>query len=95
MVLFEVDPSIIKPGWIPFVITVGLGIVIFLLYLSMKHQMAKIQVPPAAGPVKFARRDPEIDMRRDATFRSGAGMTSRQRVRNERTKRRRSGHDAG
>ncbi len=45
MFLLDLDPNIVKPGWTPLVITVVLGVVLVLLYLSMKRQVRRISVP--------------------------------------------------
>lgn len=47
MTLFEIDPNVVKPGWTPLLIIVGLACVMVLLYLSMRRQFKKIH---AAGP---------------------------------------------
>jgi hypothetical protein len=45
MILLELDPDVVKPGWTPLIITVLLGIAMVLLYLSMRRQFRKISVP--------------------------------------------------
>lgn len=42
MILFEIDPNIVKPGWTPLLITIALAGVMVLLYLSMRRQFRKI-----------------------------------------------------
>lgn len=55
MMLLEVDPNLVRPGWTPLVVVVLLGIVLFLLGRSMLKQFGRIDVPadheadPAAG----------------------------------------------
>lgn len=48
MTLFEIDPNVVKPGWTPLLIIIGLACVMVLLYLSMRRQFKKIHA--AAGP---------------------------------------------
>ena len=59
MVLFDLDPNVVRPGWTPLLITLGLGVIIVLLFRSMRRQFRRIDVsqsqpsvvdPPAAGP---------------------------------------------
>jgi hypothetical protein len=45
MMLLELDPDVVKPGWTPLIITVLLAIVVVLLYFSMRRQFRKISVP--------------------------------------------------
>ena len=45
MILLEVDPDLVKPGWTPLIITVLLGIAVVLLYFSMRRQFRKISIP--------------------------------------------------
>jgi len=45
MTLLEVDPNLVRPGWIPLLIIALLGLVMVLLYLSMRRQFRKINVP--------------------------------------------------
>jgi len=45
MMLFEVDPNLVRPGWTPLLVLVLLGIVLFLLGRSMLKQFGKIDVP--------------------------------------------------
>lgn len=41
-VLLDLDPNVVKPGWTPLLITVGLAAVIVLLFLSMRRQFRRI-----------------------------------------------------
>jgi hypothetical protein len=63
MILLELDPDVVKPGWTPLIITLLLGIAMVLLFLSMRKQFRKINIPgekadeepptpedPSAGP---------------------------------------------
>jgi hypothetical protein len=56
MILLEIDPNWVKPGWTPLIITVLLAAVLVLLFLSMRKQFGKINVPEDR-----AAEDQEID----------------------------------
>jgi hypothetical protein len=45
MILLEVDPNVVKPGWMPLIITLLLLGAMVLLYLSMRKQFRKIRTP--------------------------------------------------
>ena len=45
MILLEVDPDVVKPGWTPLIITLLLGVAMVLLFLSMRRQFRKISIP--------------------------------------------------
>ncbi|HJY45294.1 MAG TPA: hypothetical protein VJ301_11780 [Propionibacteriaceae bacterium] len=45
MILLEVDPNVVKPGWTPLVITLLLLGAMVFLYLSMRKQFRKIRTP--------------------------------------------------
>jgi hypothetical protein len=47
MILLQLDPDLVKPGWTPLIITLLLGVAVFLLFLSMRRQFSKISVPHA------------------------------------------------
>lgn len=47
MIFLEIDPNVVKPGWIPLLITIALAIVMVFLFISMRHQMRKISAPYA------------------------------------------------
>jgi hypothetical protein len=64
MMLLDIDPNVVKPGWTPLIITILLAVTMVLLYISMRRQFRKIHLPdeqastssdPAAAP--SARRD--------------------------------------
>lgn len=42
MFLLELDPNIVKPGWTPFLITIGLAAVMYLLFRSMRRQFRRV-----------------------------------------------------
>lgn len=54
LTLLELDPNIVKPGWTPLLITVALGAVIVLLFISLRKQFRKIEknfpMPEASQP---------------------------------------------
>ena len=43
MILLDVDPNLIKPGWTAFLVVILLGIAMVFLYLSMRKQFRKIR----------------------------------------------------
>ena len=45
MILLEVDPSVVKPGWMLLLIILLLPGAMVLLYLSMRKQFRKIRTP--------------------------------------------------
>jgi hypothetical protein len=45
MILLEVDPDLVKPGWTPLIITLLLGVAVALLFVSMRRQFRKISIP--------------------------------------------------
>jgi hypothetical protein len=45
MMLLDIDPNLVKPGWTPLLITIVLAAIMVLLFLSMRRQFAKINVP--------------------------------------------------
>ena len=45
MILLDVDPSVVQPGWTPLFITLLLGAAMVFLYLSMRKQFRKIRTP--------------------------------------------------
>jgi hypothetical protein len=45
MILLQLDPDLVKPGWTPLIITLLLGVAVFLLFLSMRRQFRKISIP--------------------------------------------------
>lgn len=50
LVLLEVDPNLVRPGWTPLVVVVLLGIALFFLGRSMLRQFRKIDVPADSAP---------------------------------------------
>ena len=45
MILLEVDPNVVKPGWTPLLVTLLLLGAMVFLYLSMRRQFRKIRTP--------------------------------------------------
>ncbi len=67
MILLELDPDVVKPGWTPLIVTVLLGIALVLLFFSMRRQFRKISIPREDEVDDGARRPPPPDARRRAT----------------------------
>jgi protein-S-isoprenylcysteine O-methyltransferase Ste14 len=44
MLFLDLDPNVVKPGWIPLIITILLALALVLLYLSMRRQFRKITI---------------------------------------------------
>jgi len=42
MLLLELDPNVVKPGWIPLLITIGLALVMVLLFRSMRRHFRRV-----------------------------------------------------
>lgn len=51
VVLLDIDPNVVKPGWTPLLITVAIAGAMVLLFLSMRRQFRKIN---AAGALPTA-----------------------------------------
>ncbi|QDP97912.1 hypothetical protein FOE78_20160 [Microlunatus elymi] len=45
MIVLDIDPNVVKPGWTPLIITILLAAAIALLMISMRRQMRKVTVP--------------------------------------------------
>ncbi len=67
MILLELDPDLVKPGWTPLIVTLLLGVAVVLLFFSMRRQFRKISIPrtdqtdeapPAATPETPTREEP-------------------------------------
>ncbi len=52
-VLLELDPNIVKPGWTPLLITIGIALVMVLLFRSMRAQFRRVDdnFPEPEAPV--------------------------------------------
>jgi hypothetical protein len=44
LALLDLDPNIVRPGWIPLLITIGLAAVMVLLFFSLRKQFRRIDV---------------------------------------------------
>ncbi|HEY5820580.1 MAG TPA: hypothetical protein VIT20_01300 [Propionibacteriaceae bacterium] len=42
VVLLDIDPNVVKPGWTPLLITIGIAGAMVLLFFSMRRQFRKI-----------------------------------------------------
>ena len=58
MMLLEVDPNLVRPGWTPLVVVVLLGIVLFFLGRSMTKQFGRIDVPADHEPDPASASEP-------------------------------------
>jgi hypothetical protein len=45
MILLDVDPNVVQPGWTPLFVTLLLAAAMVFLYLSMRKQFRKIRTP--------------------------------------------------
>jgi hypothetical protein len=45
MILLDLDPSVVKPGWTPLIITILLAAAVALLMISMRRHMRRVSVP--------------------------------------------------
>jgi hypothetical protein len=45
MILLDIDPNLVKPGWTPLIILIVLAVVMALLFVSMRRQFRKIDLP--------------------------------------------------
>jgi hypothetical protein len=48
MILLDVDPNIVKPGWTPLFVVLLLAVALVFLYFSMRKQFRKIRIPDDA-----------------------------------------------
>ena len=76
-ILLELDPNIVKPGWTPLLITIGIALAMVLLFRSMRRQFRRVDEnfpepprptvgtgTPPSGPaddVRVIDDDPDID----------------------------------
>lgn len=42
LIALDIDPNVVKPGWTPLLITVGLALVMVGLFISMRRQFRRI-----------------------------------------------------
>jgi hypothetical protein len=45
MILLDVDPSAVRPGWTALIVVLLLAVAMVFLYLSMRKQFRKIRTP--------------------------------------------------
>ncbi|QGN33498.1 hypothetical protein [Microlunatus sp. Gsoil 973] len=92
MFFLEVDPSVVKPGWTPLIITILLAAAIVLLMLSMRRQIRKIRAPhrneiedaaphgptaaPTDQPTDHRAGDPTADSPAESTSDSQSDSTA-------------------
>jgi hypothetical protein len=50
LALLDLDPNIVKPGWIPLLITIALAAVMVLLFFSLRKQFRRIDTHFPAQP---------------------------------------------
>jgi flagellar biosynthesis component FlhA len=48
MILLDVDPNIVRPGWTPLFVVLLLAVAMVFLYFSMRKQFRKIRSHEAA-----------------------------------------------
>jgi hypothetical protein len=64
LTLLDLDPNIVKPGWIPLLITIGLAAVMVLLFFSLRKQFRRIDVsrsqPGVPDPEAAERPAPKV-----------------------------------
>jgi len=62
MILLELDPNIVKPGWTPLLILIGLGLVMALLFRSMRRQFRRVddRWPEEAAAARARREAAEV-----------------------------------
>ncbi|HLL63607.1 MAG TPA: hypothetical protein VK401_11190 [Propionibacteriaceae bacterium] len=65
MILLELDPDLVKPGWTPLIITLLLGLAVVLLFLSMRRQFRKISIPRADEVDEESSPPPPADPTRE------------------------------
>jgi hypothetical protein len=45
MIFLELDPNVVKPGWTALIVTLLLAVAMVFLFLSMRKQFRKINIP--------------------------------------------------
>jgi hypothetical protein len=45
VILLDVDPNVVKPGWTALLVTLLLAVAMVLLFFSMRKQFRKISIP--------------------------------------------------
>lgn len=54
----EIDPNVVKPGWVALLIVLALGAATFLLWRSMAKQLKRIDVDPDGADDPAPSADP-------------------------------------
>ncbi|GAA1129480.1 hypothetical protein GCM10009630_29230 [Kribbella jejuensis] len=54
----EIDPNVVKPGWVALLIVLALGVATFLLWRSMAKQLKRIDVDRAGADAPAPSDDP-------------------------------------
>ncbi|HET7172687.1 MAG TPA: hypothetical protein VFI30_00225 [Nocardioidaceae bacterium] len=67
LILAEVSPSKVKPGWLALIIVLALCIASFLLWRNMNRQLKKIKVPYRDGTKPDGEAGGGADATDDAT----------------------------
>lgn len=62
MILLEIDPNIVKPGWTPLLITIAIAAVMVFGFFSMRRQFRRINVPGDPGRPVDAEDAPDADL---------------------------------
>lgn len=44
LITLDLDPNVVKPGWTPLIITIGIALVMVGLFVSMRRQFRRIDV---------------------------------------------------
>ena len=68
MILLDVDPNIVKPGWTPLFVVLLLAVALVFLYFSMRKQFRKIRIPDDA---ENTQRIPHLNTSRVRLAESG------------------------
>jgi len=61
MILLELDPNVVKPGWTPLLILIGLALVMVLLFRSMRRQFRRVDDNFAEPAAPVGVPDPGAD----------------------------------
>ena len=75
MILLELDPNVVKPGWTPLLILIGLALVMVLLFRSMRRQFRRVhdRFPEPPAPVGLEPVEPAEPTAETATAATDVG----------------------
>ncbi len=59
MILLEVDPNLVRPGWGALVVTSFLALAIVLLFISMRRPFPEINIEPTETEEPEESEEPE------------------------------------